>query len=64
MIGLEPVNLTAPFDEFLSRVLFNPDDKGLFKGRYLPLDLRHALAADERTRGRRGGRLITFDNVG
>ena len=57
-------NANPFFLKFCPRVLFNPDDKGLFKGMYLPLNLWHALAADDCTKGSRGGRLITFDNVG
>jgi hypothetical protein len=46
------------------KLVFNPDDKGLSKGMYLPLDYWKALAASPKTQGTRGGRLITYENVG
>ncbi|MFN9977372.1 MAG: hypothetical protein ACK58T_46460, partial [Phycisphaerae bacterium] len=46
------------------RLIFNPDDKGLFKGIYLPLELWRSLSKDPITLGPRGGRILTFDNVG
>jgi len=52
------------FLKFCPRVVFNPDDKGLFSGIYLPLDLFNRLAASGRLKGERGGNLLTFENVG
>ena len=52
------------FLKFCPRVIFNPDDKGLFKGLYLPLDLWKRLEAAGRFKGSRGGNLLTFQNVG
>ena len=55
---------TNPFFlKLCPRLIFNPDDRGLAKGMYLPLDFWKALAADPRTKGPRAGRVITFENV-
>lgn len=47
-----------------ARLVFNPDDSGLFPGMYLPLDYWKTLVADPITLGPRGGRTVTFENVG
>jgi hypothetical protein len=52
------------FLKFCSRIVFNPDDRGMFPGMYLPHGLWKALAASERLRGSRGGNLLTYTNVG
>jgi hypothetical protein len=52
------------FLKICPRMIFNPDDKGLFEGMYLPLDLWKYLAADPITRGPRGGRVLTYRNAG
>jgi hypothetical protein len=52
------------FLKFCPRVVFNPDDKGLFKGIYLPLDLWKRADAAGKLKGVRGGNLLTFANVG
>ena len=52
------------FLKFCPRVVFNPDDNGLFKGIYLPLDLWKRNASSGRLRGPKGGNLLTFENVG
>ncbi len=52
------------FLKFCPRVVFNPDDKGLFKGIYLPLDLWKRADAAGRFTGPRGGKVLTFQNVG
>lgn len=52
------------FLKFCPRVVFNPDDKGLFKGIYLPLDLWKRADAAGRFNGKRGGKLLTYKNVG
>jgi hypothetical protein len=52
------------FLKLCSRHLFNPDDGGLFPGMYLPLDYWRRLVEDDATLGERGGRLVTFENVG
>lgn len=50
--------------KFCSRVVFNPDDKGLFSGIYLPLDLWKCLHANGRLKGPQGGNVVSFGNVG
>ncbi len=52
------------FLKFCPRVVFNPDDKGLFKGIYLPLDLWKRADAAGLFTGPRGGKVLTFKNVG
>lgn len=52
------------FLKFCPRVVFNPDDKGLFKGIYLPLDLWKKTEAAGKFKGKRGGSLLSFENVG
>lgn len=52
------------FLKLCPRIVFNPDDKGLFKGMYLPLDLWKSLADDPVTQGPRGGRFVSYRNVG
>lgn len=52
------------FLKFCPRVVFNPDDKGLFKGIYLPLDLWKRADAAGLFTGKRGGKVLTYENVG
>lgn len=52
------------FLKFCPRVVFNPDDKGLFKGIYLPLDLWKRADATGKLKGTRKGKVLTFENVG
>jgi hypothetical protein len=52
------------FIKFCPRVVLNPDDMGLFKGIYLPLDLWKRAEAAGRLKGSKGGNVLTFDNVG
>ncbi len=52
------------FLKFCPRIIFNPDDKGLFKGMYLPLELWKCLAGDPITEGPRGGRVLTYRSAG
>lgn len=52
------------FLKFCSRVIFNPDDKGLFSGIYLPLELWKSLHASGRLKGPQGGNVLSFENVG
>jgi len=52
------------FMKFCPRVVFNPYDKGLFKGIYLPLDLWKRTEAAGRLKGSKGGNVLTFHNVG
>lgn len=56
---------TNPFFlKLCSRIVFNPDDSALVSGMYIPLDQWKLLEMSEHIRGKRGGRAITFDNVG
>lgn len=52
------------FLKLCPRIVFNPDDKGLFPGMYLPLDLWKCLVRDPATEGPRGGRVLSYNNVG
>jgi hypothetical protein len=52
------------FLKFCPRVVFNPDDKGLFKGIYLPLDLWKRADAAGKLKGSKGGNVLTYENVG
>lgn len=52
------------FLKFCPRVVFNPDDKSLFKGIYLPLDLWKRAESAGRLKGSKGGNVLTFGNVG
>ncbi|MER8651196.1 MULTISPECIES: hypothetical protein [unclassified Mesorhizobium] len=52
------------FIKLCPRIDFEAGETGLIKGMYLPLDFWNLLEADSRKVGSRGGRLITFENVG
>ncbi len=52
------------FLKLCARLIFNPEDSGLFPGMYLPLGYWKRLVDHPATLGSRGGRLITFENVG
>src|SRR6202035_2609008 len=52
------------FLKLCPRIIFNPDDKGAFKGMYIPLELWKCLASDPITEGPRGGRVLTYKNAG
>jgi len=52
------------FLKFCPRVVFNPDDTGLFKGIYLPLDLWKRADKTGKFKGQKGGNVLTFSNVG
>jgi hypothetical protein len=58
------LNSNPFFLKFCSRIVFNPDDRGMFPGLYLPLGLWKALAQSGRLKGPRGGNLLTYGNVG
>jgi hypothetical protein len=58
------LNANPFFLKICPRMIFNPDDKGLFPGMYLPLELWRCLSTDAATEGPRGGRVLTYDNVG
>lgn len=46
-----------------SRIVFNPDDKSLVSGMYIPLSQWKLLESDEDLAGVRGGRGVTFKNI-
>lgn len=52
------------FLKLCPRIVFNPDDVGLVPGMYLPLDYWKFLEKYPGIRGPRGGRRITYENVG
>lgn len=52
------------FLKFCPRIIFDPDDKGLFKGIYLPLALWKGLCSAEKLKGPQGGNLLTYQNAG
>jgi hypothetical protein len=52
------------FLKFCSRIVFNPDDRGMFPGMYLPHGLWKVLTASARLKGPQGGNVLTYNNVG
>ncbi len=52
------------FLKLCPRVVFNPDDKGLCGGLYLPLEFWRCLANDPASEGPRQGRVLSYANVG
>lgn len=52
------------FLKFCPRLVLNPDDKGLVLGMYLPLDYWKLTEGHPTLIGSRGGRLLTYRNVG
>lgn len=52
------------FIKFCKRVAFDPATTRLFDGMYIPLDLWHRLHRSKRLRGKLGGNLVTYENVG
>ncbi|MGE5502252.1 MAG: hypothetical protein ACM33T_15190 [Solirubrobacterales bacterium] len=52
------------FLKMCPRLQFNPDDIGLVRGMYFPLDHWRFVAADPALIGPRGGRRLTFENAG
>ena len=52
------------FLKMCPRIVFNPDDKGLSRGMYIPLDYWRMLEADAALTGPLGGRRLTYENVG
>lgn len=58
------LNISPFFLKLCSRHVFNADDGGLFPGMYLPVEYWRRLVADPATLGPKGGRVVTFENVG
>ncbi len=55
----------APFYiKICPRIEFQPDNVGLSSGMYIPLEYLKLLQVDDSTLGSRGGRAITYDNIG
>jgi hypothetical protein len=52
------------FLKLCPRVVFQPDDVSLVPGMYIPLEKWKLLAVSKTLTGSRGGRGVTFDNVG
>lgn len=52
------------FLKLCPRLTFDPDDTGLTKGMYIPLEYWRRLETDPCIEGARGGRGITYENVG
>lgn len=52
------------FLKLCPRLVFNPDDIGLVPGMYLPLDYWKLLEQHPGIKGPRGGRRVTYQNVG
>lgn len=52
------------FLKLCPRLVFNPDNIGLVPGMYLPLDYWKLLVLHPGTNGPRGGRCVTYENVG
>jgi hypothetical protein len=67
-VGKDPdgfrFNSNPFFLKFCNRIVFNPDDRGMFPGMYLPHGLWKVLAAGTRLKGPQGGNLLTYRNVG
>ena len=51
------------FLKLCPRIVFNPDDKGLTPGMYLPLDYWRLIEVDNALKGPKGGRQVTYRNV-
>lgn len=52
------------FLKLCPRMQFSPDSQSLVKGMYLTLDHWRLIEADETMVGARGGRIVTYENVG
>jgi hypothetical protein len=52
------------FLKLCSRIVFNPDDASLVPGMYIPLDYWDRLSTDPSIEGPKGGKAISYRNVG
>jgi hypothetical protein len=52
------------FLKFCPRIVFDPDSRSLIKGMYIPLEYWRRLEGDPCIEGERGGRAVTYRNVG
>jgi hypothetical protein len=51
------------FLKICPRIVFNPDDKGLTHGMYIPLDYWQLIEVDDSMKGPKGGRQVTYGNI-
>ena len=58
------INSMPFYIKICPRIEFQPDNVGLSSGMYIPLDYLKILQEDDSIKGIRGGRAITYDNVG
>ena len=58
------INSNPFFIKICPRIEFDPDNVGLSSGMYIPLDYLKLLQYDESIIGKRGGRAISYKNVG
>ena len=50
--------------KFCPRIAFNPDDRGLFNGMYLPRTLWHRMVKAGGLKGAKNGNVLTYSNAG
>lgn len=50
--------------KFCPKIAFNPDDRGLFNGMYIPRSLWHRLIKAGALKGPKGGNILTYANAG
>lgn len=58
------LNANPFFLKFCPKLVLNPDDGGLFKGFYLPLEFWKSLDRSGQLTGPKGGNVLRYDNVG
>lgn len=58
------INNNPFFLKFCAREVLNPDDCGLIPGMYLPLEFWKKLESSDTLKGPRGGKYISYKNVG
>ena len=63
-LGGYRLNADLCFLKLCPRVVFDPDSVGLIRGMYLPLEYWRRLEVDPSIDGPKGGRAVSFDNVG
>ncbi len=57
------ISETPFFIKICPRIEFDPDNSGLTKGMYIPLDYIKKLETDKCIEGKNGGKGITYDNI-
>ena len=58
------INNAPFFIKICPRIEFQPDNIGLSSGMYIPLDYMKLLQSDDSIVGSKGGRAITYNNIG